>query len=159
MSPSNNQLPRKSPCTSPPSSPHGPGKGPVNPAPSASCFWLFDVSSYLLFDLNLAVVTQGKSRESDALLQKKTKNRSSERSSNLPKTTQLGLELVSVQHQSLSAEGGDELALRATLPGFPVVVQGKQIRQGIMIFRVRSLASFNGLRIQRCCGCGVGRQL
>ena len=43
--------------------------------------------------------------------------------------------------------------------GVPVVAQQKQIQPGTMRLWVRSLASFSGLRIWRCCGCAVGWQL
>ena len=39
------------------------------------------------------------------------------------------------------------------------MVQRKQIRLGTMRLQVRFLASLSGLRIRRCCGCGVGQQL
>ena len=39
------------------------------------------------------------------------------------------------------------------------MAQRKRIRLGIMRLQVPSLASLNGLRIQRCCGCGVGHRL
>ena len=34
----------------------------------------------------------------------------------------------------------------------------KRIRLGTMRLQVRSLALLSGLRIQRCCGCGVGHR-
>ena len=43
--------------------------------------------------------------------------------------------------------------------GVPVVAQWKQIRLGSMRMQVPSLASLSGLRILRCCGCGVGQWL
>lgn len=39
------------------------------------------------------------------------------------------------------------------------MVQQKRIRLESIRTQVRSLASLRGLRIGRCCGCGVGRQL
>ena len=46
-----------------------------------------------------------------------------------------------------------------TFVGVPIMVQQKQIQLGTMRLRVRSLASFNGLRIWRCVSYGVGRRL
>ena len=43
--------------------------------------------------------------------------------------------------------------------GVPVVAHRKQIRLGSMRMWVRSLALLGALRIPRCRGCGVGRQL
>ena len=42
--------------------------------------------------------------------------------------------------------------------GVPFVAQWKQLQLGTMRWWVRSLASPSGLRIPRCCGCGVGWQ-
>ena len=39
------------------------------------------------------------------------------------------------------------------------MAQWKRIRLGTMRTQVPSLASLSGLRIQHCCGCGVGRRL
>ena len=43
--------------------------------------------------------------------------------------------------------------------GVPVVVQRKQIRLGTMRLQVRSLASFSGSKIQRCCELGCRSQM
>ena len=43
--------------------------------------------------------------------------------------------------------------------GFPIVAQGKRTQLVSMRTQVRSLALLSGLRIPRCCGCGVGRRL
>ena len=43
--------------------------------------------------------------------------------------------------------------------GAPVVAQQKQIQLGTMRLQVQSLPSLSGLRIWRCCGCGVGQCL
>ena len=45
----------------------------------------------------------------------------------------------------------NKYVLRTHHLGVPVVVQWKRIRLGTMRWRVRSLASLSGLRIQRCC--------
>ena len=39
------------------------------------------------------------------------------------------------------------------------MAQRKRIQLGIGTMRFQSLASLSGLRIWRCCGCGVGQQL
>ena len=49
--------------------------------------------------------------------------------------------------------------LRCRKGGVPIVTQRKQIQLPSMRMRVRSLASLSGLRIQHCCGCGVGLRL
>ena len=40
--------------------------------------------------------------------------------------------------------------IKYTNMGVPVMVRGKQIQLGTLRLQVRSLASLNGLRIQRC---------
>ena len=41
----------------------------------------------------------------------------------------------------------------------PIVAQHYQAQLGSMRMQVQSLASLSGLRIQSCCGCGIGLQL
>ena len=43
-----------------------------------------------------------------------------------------------------------ELEFKVEPGGIPVMAQQKEIRLGTMKFRVRSLASLSGLRIQHC---------
>ena len=43
--------------------------------------------------------------------------------------------------------------------GVPIVAQRKRIGLVSMRTQVQSLASLSGLRIQRDCGCGIGRPL
>ena len=45
------------------------------------------------------------------------------------------------------------------LSGVPLLAQWKQTCQASMRMQFQSLASLSGLRIPRCCGCGVGWQL
>ena len=50
-------------------------------------------------------------------------------------------------------------ATREEAGGVPILVQRKRIQLGTVRLQVRSLALLSGLRIWRCCGCGVGQQL
>ena len=43
--------------------------------------------------------------------------------------------------------------------GVPIVAQWKRIQPGTMRLQAQSLASLRGLKIQRCCGCGVSWRL
>uniref|UniRef100_A0A8D1QAT0 Uncharacterized protein n=1 Tax=Sus scrofa TaxID=9823 RepID=A0A8D1QAT0_PIG len=72
-----------------------------------------------------------------------------------------GLSVVSLQNICLSTCSRSQIyeQIKVFPQGVPVVAQRKRICLETLRLPVRSLALLSGLRIRRCCGCGVGRQL
>ena len=67
------------------------------------------------------------------------------------------IEIIFVKRKKKKRKKKDFVDLKNAQQGVPVVAQPKRIRRGTMRLRVGSLPLLSELRIQHCCGCGVGR--